>query len=104
MPPNQVINLPSMYMVGLIGLFAGGIASYIANLLLFEEGFVSSIEAGSYCGHKGNVMEAIPFVSLLLLNGKCKSCRRRIQWQYLLSEILMAIAFIVLAWRFGLNL
>jgi prepilin signal peptidase PulO-like enzyme (type II secretory pathway) len=104
MPPNQVIDLPSMYIVGLIGLFAGGIASYIANLLLFEEGFVSPIEAGSYCGHKGNVMEAIPFVSLLLLNGKCKSCRRRIQWQYLLSEVLMAIAFIVLAWRFGLNL
>ncbi len=103
MPPNQVLEIPSMCMVGVMGLLAGGIASYIANLLLFLEGFSSFIEPGSYCGHRGNIAEAIPLFSLLLLNGKCKSCRNRIKWQYPLAELFMAISFIAIGLNFGLT-
>ena len=61
MTPNQALDLSSMCLAGLIGLIAGGIASYIANLLLYEEGFVASAQMG--CRHKDSIFDAIPFIS-----------------------------------------
>ena len=81
----------------------GGIASYIANLLLYDEGFISSPQPGSYCGHRDRIIDAIPFFSFLSLDKKCVSCQSRIKWQYPLAEILTAIAFSALSWRFGLT-
>lgn len=103
MSPNQISDLPFIYMIGLIGLLAGGLASYIANLLLCDEGFTPIPKLGAYCNHRGTIIEAIPFVSLLLLENKCDICRNRIKWQYLLVEIFMSCVFVALALRFGIS-
>lgn len=103
MAANQILDLPSVLLVGLIGLFAGGIANYIANLLLCEEGVVPAASMHTYCRHRDSLIDALPFFSYLLLNRKCKECKRRAIWQYPLVEIITATIFGALAYQFGLN-
>ncbi|MFA6357764.1 MAG: prepilin peptidase [Candidatus Omnitrophota bacterium] len=45
----------------------------------------------------------IPFLSFILLRGKCRFCREKISWRYPLVELLTAILMVALFNRFGLN-
>ena len=45
----------------------------------------------------------IPFISYLLLRGKCRFCGLRISPRYLIVELLTAIMFVLLLNRFGLT-
>ncbi len=99
--PQQVADLPSMYLVALIGLILGGLASYIANLILYTEGLITYSNDSTRCSHRGRIIEAIPLISWFLVKGNCKYCQNRVKWQYPLAEILLAAAFVVLYKNFG---
>jgi leader peptidase (prepilin peptidase)/N-methyltransferase len=43
----------------------------------------------------------IPLVSCILLGGKCRHCRTRISWRYPLVELLNALLYTGVLWRFG---
>ncbi len=45
----------------------------------------------------------IPFLSFLLLGGKCRFCRGKISWRYPLVELLTAFLMLMLFNRFGLK-
>ena len=45
----------------------------------------------------------IPFISFLLLRGRCRFCRQKISWRYPLVELLTALLMVALFNRFGLN-
>lgn len=45
----------------------------------------------------------IPVISFLLLRGRCHHCHAPISWRYPVVEILTALAFAVVVWRFGWN-
>lgn len=45
----------------------------------------------------------IPFISFILLGGKCRFCKERISWRYPLVELLTALLMVALFNRFGLN-
>ena len=45
----------------------------------------------------------IPVLSFLLLKARCHSCHTPISWRYPLVEMLTAVAFAVVVWRFGWN-
>jgi leader peptidase (prepilin peptidase)/N-methyltransferase len=53
------------------------------------------------CGHAISALENIPVLSYLFLRGKCRSCRAPISARYPLVEVLTAILFAFVAWRFG---
>ncbi len=72
MSPHQVLDLPSMFVVGIIGFILGGLVNYFSNLFLYKEGLISD-------------------------------CQKRVKWQYLLAEVSLAIAFIMLVHSFGLH-
>ena len=101
MLPQQILDLPLIYLVGLIGLFIGGLASYFANLLLYSENLIGYPSVSGHCNHKGQILDALPVVSFFLVKDKCKFCQRRVRWQYPLAEILLAISFIALFNHFG---
>ena len=107
MPLNQMPNSLFIYLIGFAGLFAGGIATYIANVLLLDEGFSWPSQLAKPlvkpCRHKDNIFAMIPFVSLFLLENRCKNCQLRAKWQYPAVEIIMALVFCFLVYRFGLN-
>ena len=53
------------------------------------------------CGHTIRWYENIPLVSWLGLRGRCAGCGTRISVRYPLIELLTALLFALVAWRFG---
>jgi len=60
----------------------------------------------SHCPHCGSPIkfyDNIPIVSFLILRGRCRSCKGPISIQYIAVEILNAIGYMLIVWRFGLR-
>lgn len=53
------------------------------------------------CQHRIRPQENIPVVSWLLLRGRCSACKARISARYPLIELLCAMLFGAIGWRFG---
>ena len=53
------------------------------------------------CGHKLAAWENIPIVSFVLLRGRCRGCKAPISWQYPAVELLTAVLFGLIVWRYG---
>jgi leader peptidase (prepilin peptidase) / N-methyltransferase len=53
------------------------------------------------CGHAIAWHENIPVLSYLRLGGKCAACKTRISPRYPLIELLTAMLFAAVGWRFG---
>lgn len=66
----------------------------------------SIIQPGShcpYCKHPIAWYDNIPFVSFILLTGKCRHCHTRISFRYFLVEFITASLFVLFYYRFGLT-
>ena len=53
------------------------------------------------CGHAIAWHENIPVLSYLRLGGRCSACKTRISPRYPLVELLTAVLFAAVGWRFG---
>jgi len=53
------------------------------------------------CGHRIRWFENIPVASWLWLKGRCSACGTRIAARYPFVELLTAVLFAAVAWRFG---
>jgi leader peptidase (prepilin peptidase)/N-methyltransferase len=66
----------------------------------------SVVWPSSHCPHCKKRIPAydnIPFLSYLLLRGRCRFCRKKISWRYPLVELLTAAMFVVMFSQFGLT-
>jgi leader peptidase (prepilin peptidase)/N-methyltransferase len=66
----------------------------------------SVVWPSSHCPHCKKRIPAydnIPFISYLLLRGKCRFCKRKISLRYPLVELLTAGMFVMLFMRYGLS-
>ncbi len=54
-----------------------------------------------HCGHAIAWHENIPVVGYLLLRGRCSACAAPIGWRYPVVEVLTALLFAAIGWRFG---
>jgi len=48
-----------------------------------------------HCHHQLNWHDLIPLLSLLILKGRCRYCRKPISWQYPLVEFLTGVVFVL---------
>lgn len=55
------------------------------------------------CNSVLKVKELIPILSFLFLGGKCKHCKAKISRQYIIIEILTALAFVFLYMFYGMS-
>ena len=53
------------------------------------------------CGHQIRWYQNLPLASWLALRGRCSACSARIAWRYPFVELLTALLFALLGWRFG---
>jgi leader peptidase (prepilin peptidase)/N-methyltransferase len=53
------------------------------------------------CGHKISALENIPFLSFLALRARCRGCKNPISWRYPGVELLTALVFLAIVWKFG---
>ena len=56
------------------------------------------------CQKKINWYDNIPFVSYIILKGKCRSCNYRISYQYFLVELLVGLGFLLSFYFFGFTI
>ncbi|MFN9707880.1 MAG: prepilin peptidase [Burkholderiales bacterium] len=54
-----------------------------------------------FCGHTLRWYENIPVISFFMLGRKCSSCKTPISWRYPGIELLTALLFGLISWRFG---
>jgi leader peptidase (prepilin peptidase)/N-methyltransferase len=56
------------------------------------------------CGTRITALHNIPVVSYLILKGRCAHCGARVSTRYPIVEACVAIASVIVAWRFGAGL
>lgn len=82
-----------------IGLVFG---SFIAALTYRYPRSISNIYGRSFCDNCKNKIkwfDNIPFLSFILLGGKCRDCSEKISWRYPVIEILTAICFTLIGFN-----
>lgn len=55
------------------------------------------------CGHSLQAMDLIPVFSYLFLRGRCRYCGKKVSPRYMLTEVLLAIVFVSLVWKYDLS-
>ncbi len=55
------------------------------------------------CGHVLSWYELIPVISFTIQGGKCRSCKKKISWQYPIVELMNGLAWIAVLWTNGLE-
>src|SRR3989339_458506 len=49
----------------------------------------------NFCKHNLGVLDLLPVISFILLNGKCRYCKRKLSWQYPFIEMLTGLLFVM---------
>jgi leader peptidase (prepilin peptidase)/N-methyltransferase len=55
------------------------------------------------CGHVLGIIDLIPIIGYIVLRGKCRYCKEKISPASFLSEIILAVAFMLLVLRFNIS-
>ncbi len=97
---NQLI---SIIISAIFGLIIGSLLNVI--ILRFDD-LKSILKTRSHCPKCKKELawyDLIPFISYILLIGKCRNCQKAISIQYPLVELGTALIFALLFWKFGLT-
>ncbi|MBI4119686.1 MAG: prepilin peptidase [Parcubacteria group bacterium] len=94
----------SYILLFIIGLSAGSFLNvlsfrYEPGRRIFDRKVVGGRSRCSYCGKTLGASELIPLLSFLFQKGRCKSCRRRISFQYPLVETASGLIFVLVPLR-----
>ena len=85
-----------------LGALWGSFANVCIYRLPLEKGVVSG---RSFCPNCNNLItwkDNIPVISFLLLNGKCRKCKKKISLQYLLVETISILFFLIIYFLYGI--
>src|SRR3989344_2716208 len=92
------------FLLGALGLLVGSYLNFLPLRFSQKEGFRASRKGRSRCPSCGKALrwyELVPLVSFFIQEGKCRSCRKRISFQYPIVELLSALVFIAVPWQLG---
>jgi len=87
----------------LSGTFFGSFLNVVTLRFKPEKGLFSTVGGRSHCPlcHKQLCWyELLPIVSFILQGAKCRSCRKKLSWQYPLVEILSGLVFLLIPLKF----
>lgn len=97
---NDLIYYIAVFVFGLI------VGSFLNVVILRLDSIESIIKGRSHCPKCKKILgwkDLIPFLSFVLLRGKCRYCNNSISWQYPAVEISTACVFVVLLHLFGFS-
>ena len=81
-------------------IILGGLWGSFANVCIYRLPIGKGVVSGrSFCPNCKKLItwkDNIPIISFLFLNGKCRSCRKKISFQYLIVEIITITYFLAI--------
>jgi len=89
--------------VFVIGAVIGSFLNVIIHRIPNEESIVFPGSACPKCKTPLKAYDNIPILSWLILGGKCRNCKEKIAIRYPAVELLTALSWILVYWRFGLD-
>jgi len=84
----------------LVGLCWGSFLNVVAYRITFDKPFFTKRSHCPYCNHIIAWYDNIPLVSLVLLRGKCRTCKKPISIIYPLFELITAVIILFLCIKF----
>lgn len=87
--------------LGVLGTLIGSFLNVVVYRVPLGKSIVAPPSACGSCGHVVRAYDNIPLISWLVLRGRCRDCAAPISARYPLVELGGAIAFALVAWRFG---
>jgi leader peptidase (prepilin peptidase) / N-methyltransferase len=90
--------------VFILGAVVGSFLNVCIYRIPEERSIVFPASGCPKCGRPIRFYDNIPLVSYFLLKGRCRDCRERISFQYVLVEIITALMTLFLYWKFGFGL
>lgn len=85
------------------GSIVGSFLNVCIHRMPLEESVVWPRSHCPHCKKRIPGYDNIPFLSYIMLGGKCRFCRKKISLRYPLVELLTAAMFVVLFMRYGLT-
>lgn len=86
------------------GLLAGSFLNVCIYRLPKRLSVISPPSSCPSCGSPIRPWDNIPVVSYIILRGRCRSCKARISPRYPLVELLNAVLYLTVIWRYGISL
>jgi len=90
-------------MVGLLGIVVGSFLNVCIYRIPKKEDIAVERSHCMHCGHVLQWYELIPLFSFLIQGGKCRSCKKKISWQYPIVEALNAVLWIAVVLIWGIR-
>jgi leader peptidase (prepilin peptidase)/N-methyltransferase len=87
----------------IVGAVIGSFLNVVIHRVPAEESIVFPNSACPKCKAKIKGYDNIPILSWLILGGKCRKCKNPIAIRYPAVELLTALLFVLIFWRFDLS-
>lgn len=91
-------------LVFLISMFLGSFYNVIGLRRLNKEDFTSTPSHCVSCNHQLSFLDMIPVVSWTLMGGKCRYCGAKVSGIYPFGEIMTAITYTAMIYKYGFSL
>lgn len=96
----MILLLSTIFIIGLV------IGSFI-NVLIFripqEKSIITPPSSCTSCGNRLTAPDLVPVLSYVFLKGRCRHCGERISLRYPLIELLTAVIFVALFYKYGFS-
>lgn len=103
LPTHIVVYL--YVLAAVLGAVLGSALNCLSYRLAREQKWSGSERSACvHCGHTLSPRDLIPVVSFLLLRGRCRYCGEKLSRRYIATELLLALVFVTILWRFELTL
>ena len=90
-------------LAAVLGAVFGSFINCAAWRIAHGESFLKGRSHCAECGHELKALDLVPVFSYLFLRGKCRYCGKKISPRYMITELLLAAAFVGIVLRFGIS-
>jgi leader peptidase (prepilin peptidase)/N-methyltransferase len=92
-----------LFLAAILGAVLASFAGCAVARILTGESFIKGRSRCDICGHVLSPRDLVPVLSWLTLRGKCRYCGKKIPAVSPVTELLTAVAFAAIVWRYGLS-
>lgn len=101
---STAITVYILVVSGIFGAVFGSFINCMAWRIAHKESVLKGRSHCAVCDHSLGGLDLVPIFSYILLKGKCRYCKEKISPRYMVAELVCAVAFMVIVYRFDVSL